>query len=83
MIKVYGADWCGDTRRTLDYLDGLGIDYQYIDVESDEAASEWVKTQNDGKEIKPTLLVGKRVLSAPSEEELNTALESEGVAGKP
>jgi mycoredoxin len=76
MIKVYGADWCGDTKRTLKYLDSLGIDYDYVDVEQDESASEWVKSQNEGKERKPTLIVGSRVLSVPSESELKAALES-------
>jgi mycoredoxin len=82
MIKVYGADWCGDTKRTLKYLDSLGIDYDYVDVEQDESASEWVKSQNEGKERKPTLIVGSRVLSVPSESELKAALESEIEADK-
>lgn len=76
MIKVYGADWCGDTKRTLKYLDNLNINYDYIDVEQDESASEWVKSQNEGKERKPTLIIGSQVLSVPSESELKTALES-------
>ena len=77
MIKVYGADWCGDTKRTLKYLDNLNINYEYIDVEKDVSASEWIKSQNEGKERKPTLLVGSRVLSVPSEDELKAALASE------
>jgi glutaredoxin len=77
MIKVYGADWCGDTKRTLNYLDKLNIDYEYVDVENDKSASEWVKAQNEGKERKPTLLVGSQILSVPSEEELEAALKSE------
>jgi glutaredoxin len=77
MIKVYGADWCGDTKRTLKYLDNLNVNYEYIDVEKVESASEWVKSQNDGKERKPTVLVGSRVLSVPSESELEAALKSE------
>jgi glutaredoxin len=77
MIKVYGADWCGDTKRTLKYLDNLNINYEYIDVEKDVSVSEWIKSQNEGKERKPTLLVGSRVLSVPSEDELKAALASE------
>lgn len=82
MIKVYGADWCGDTKRTLKYLDNLNVDYEYVDVENDESASEWVKSQNEGKERKPTLIVGSQVLSVPSEDELKAALESEFGANK-
>jgi mycoredoxin len=82
MIKVYGADWCGDTKRTLRYLDNLDIDYEYIDVEQDEAASEWVKSHNEGKERKPTLMVGSQILSVPSEDQLKAAIESENKAKK-
>ena len=78
-IKVYGADWCGDTRRTLQQLDQLGVRYEYINVEQDAKASAWVKEQNDGKERKPTVDVNGRVLSVPSREELETALRENGL----
>jgi mycoredoxin len=38
MIKVYGADWCGDTKRTLKYLHSLNVNYDYVDVEQDVSA---------------------------------------------
>ncbi|HYY58771.1 MAG TPA: glutaredoxin domain-containing protein [Pyrinomonadaceae bacterium] len=78
-VKVYGADWCGDTQRTLRQLDGLGVAYDYVNVEGDEQASRWVKQQNDGKERKPTVKVGESVLAVPSAEELESALRENGV----
>jgi glutaredoxin len=78
-VKVYGADWCGDTRRTLSYLDNQGVAYDYVDVEQDAEASLWVKQQNDGKERKPTVKVGALVLSVPSDEELESALLGQGI----
>ena len=78
-VTVYGADWCGDTQRTLRQLDNLGVAYDYIDVEQDEQASDWVKRQNDGKERKPTVKLGAQVLSVPSNRELESALRQEGV----
>ncbi|MGN6327078.1 glutaredoxin domain-containing protein [Pseudolysinimonas sp.] len=40
-ITMYGADWCSDCRRTKSQLDGLGIAYDYLDVEeSKELADE-------------------------------------------
>jgi len=78
-IKVYGADWCGDTRRALAFLDTQGVNYEYVDVEQDAQASEWVKQQNDGKERKPTIDLGGRVLCVPTTEELTTALREEGL----
>jgi mycoredoxin len=78
-VKVYGADWCEDTQHVRRHLDGLGVSYDYINVERDNAASEWVKQQNDGKEKKPTLKVGARVLKVPTDQELDSALREEGL----
>jgi glutaredoxin len=78
-VKVYGADWCGDTKRTLRQLDELGVAYDYVDVEQDAEASAWVKQQNEGKERKPTVQVGQQVLSTPGNEELESALREQGM----
>ena len=78
-VKVYGADWCEDTRHAREYLDGLGVPYEYVDVEQDEAAARWVREHNDGKERKPTIDVGGQVLSVPSEHELIGALRERGL----
>ncbi len=73
-VKVYGADWCGDSQRTLEQLDKLGVAYDYIDIEQDEQAARWVREQNDGRERKPTVKLGEQILSTPSNQELETAL---------
>ena len=79
MVEVYGADWCADTQRTRRLLDSLGVSYQYINVEQDQQASEWVKQQNDGKERKPTVKIGGQVLAEPSDQELEHTLRQEGL----
>jgi mycoredoxin len=79
-IKVYGADWCGDTQRVLQHLDKVGVPYDYIDVEKQAAASEWVKQQNGGKEQKPTIDVNGTILKVPSISELDNALRELGVS---
>jgi mycoredoxin len=78
-IKVYGADWCGATTATREHLEELGIDYEFIDVDTDPAAAKWVKEQNGGKEKKPTVDIGGRVLSTPTDEELDEAIKETGV----
>lgn len=78
-IKVYGATWCGMTRRTLSHLDKLGVAYDYIDVDKDKAGSQWVKDQNDGKEKKPTLDISGQVLTEPSNAELERVLREQKV----
>lgn len=78
-VKVYGADWCGDTQRTREHLDSLGVAYEYINVEQDAKAAAWVKEHNDGKEQKPTVEANGQVLSVPSNRELDSALRELGL----
>jgi thioredoxin reductase (NADPH) len=78
-LKVYGADWCPMTRRSRSELERLGVDYDYVNVEKDSAASAWVKSQNQGKEKKPTIQIGATILCEPSNRELEDALRKERV----
>jgi mycoredoxin len=80
VIKIYGADWCHTTTETREHLDELGVAYQYINIERDPAAAKWVREQNHGKEVKPTLDIEGRILSEPSDEELDAALTQAGVS---
>jgi thioredoxin reductase (NADPH) len=74
-IKVYGADWCPLTGQAREHLDRLGARYEYINVEKDSAASAWVKQENGGKELKPTIDIDGVVLSEPSDAELEAAVK--------
>ncbi len=79
-IKVYGADWCSLTKRARAHLDQLQVDYQYIDIEQDKGAAQWVRDQNEGKERKPTVDISGQVLSEPSNNQLDEALQAKGLA---
>lgn len=74
-VRVYGADWCGDTIRTKRFLDNRGVAYEFIDVDEDEAASEKVIRFNGGKRRIPMVEVGADILSVPSNSELGARLE--------
>jgi glutaredoxin len=78
-VKVYGADWCEDTRRAREFLDRLGVKYQYVDIEQDESAAAWVRGQNGGKERKPTVDIAGQVLAVPTDHELTSALRERGL----
>ena len=78
-VMVYGANWCGDTKHTRAFLDDLDVDYDYINIEEDERAARWVREQNDGRERKPTVKLGGRVLSVPDDDTLEGALREEGL----
>lgn len=78
-VKVYGADWCEDTRHARRLLERLGVRYEYVDIEADERAREWVREQNGGKERKPTVDVAGQILCAPTDHELTSALRERGL----
>ena len=42
-ITMYGAQWCGDCRRSKKLLDTLGVDYDYVDLESVEDGADRAK----------------------------------------
>jgi glutaredoxin len=39
-ITMYGADWSSDCRRSKTLLDGLGVDFEYVDVELSKEAAD-------------------------------------------
>jgi glutaredoxin len=81
-IKVYGADWCAMTTRSISFLESAGVDFDYIDVDKDHEASRWVKEQNGGKEKKPTIDIDGEILSEPDNEELRDLLVSKKLLAK-
>lgn len=78
-IQVFGADWCGPTSRARRHLDNLGVDYDYINVDQNSEASRWVKSQNNGKEKKPTIRIDDVVLTYPSDQEVEEVLRTKGL----
>jgi glutaredoxin len=78
-VKVYGADWCGDTMATREYLDSVGVTYEYLNVDEDTNAEAWVKAQNGGKQKLPTLDLAGQILVMPDEGELEDALRGKGL----
>jgi mycoredoxin len=78
-VTVYGADWCGDTRRTMRDLERAGVGYDYVDIENDEDAEKKVIEFNRGKRRIPLVEIasddGEPVrLSVPNGSELEEAL---------
>jgi len=79
-VIVYGADWCGDTRRTLRQLDQKGVSYDYIDIDANEEGEQKVIAFNKGKRRIPMVEIaaeggGMTALSVPDEAELTAALK--------
>ena len=55
-ITMYGAEWCGDCRRSKKFLDGNNVAYNYVDVEADASASDKVIEINGGMRSIPVIL---------------------------
>ena len=70
-IKMYATSWCGDCRMAKRWFDAHGIAYQYINIEEDDAAAEYVLKVNRGYRSVPTIVFPDgSVLVEPSPREL-------------
>ena len=74
-IKVYGTDWCHDTQTTRNYLDRIRMPYDYIDIDKDQAGKKWVIEQNYGKQKTPTVEIEGKVMSVPSNSQIEGVLQ--------
>ena len=85
-VTVYGADWCGDTVRTLRQLDRRGIAYDFIDVDEDAEGERKVIEFSRGRRRIPLVEIAlesgeMRALAVPTEGELEQALRGERTSG--
>ncbi len=55
-IVMYGADWCGDCRRSKAFLDSQRIPFTYVDLESQPEQVEEVTSRNDGMQSIPVIV---------------------------
>ena len=55
-IKVYGAPWCPDCRRSKQFLGEMRLPYEWIDIDQDPAGAQVVRDKNNGKQIIPTII---------------------------
>ena len=76
-ITMYGAEWCGDCRRSKKFLDGNNVAYNQVDVEADASASDKVIEINGGMRSIPVILFSDGThLTEPSYASLKEKLES-------
>lgn len=76
IVIVYGAQWCGDCRRTKRFLDAHAIAYKWVDTGADEHALEYVqRVQGGGLSIPVVALPDGRHLIEPTDRELAEALD--------
>ena len=80
MITMYGAEWCGDCRRSSALLKELGVNYNYINVEEDPSAADKVVEINGGAQSIPVIVFEDGThLTEPSDPALKAKLSELGV----
>lgn len=55
-IVMYGADWCGDCRRSKAFLERRGVPFTYVDLEDRPEAMEEVIERNNGMRSIPVIV---------------------------
>ncbi len=75
MIKMYATNWCGDCRMARRWFDAHGVPYEYINIEEDDGAAEYVVRVNRGARSVPTIVFPDgSILVEPSPRELASKL---------
>ncbi len=64
-VQLYGADWCPDCRRAKSFLRDNKINFEFIDVDKHEWATQQVEDINNGKRIIPTVLIDEVAYTNP------------------
>jgi mycoredoxin len=76
-VVLYGAEWCGDCRRSKRFLDSNNVEYTYIDVEADKSAADKVIEINGGAQSIPVIVFKDGThLTEPSDIDLKSKLEA-------
>jgi len=74
-VVLFGADWCPDCRRAKSHLVDNQINFQFIDVDKHDWATDRVESINNGKRIIPTILIDNTPHTNPDNAALNQLLK--------
>jgi mycoredoxin len=76
-VTMYGADWCGDCRRSKRFMEENDVAFTYIDVEKDPTAAAKVVEINGGAQSIPVIVFEDGThLTEPSDNDLKAKLEA-------
>lgn len=78
-VIVYGADWCGDCRRSEALLKALKVDYEMKDVEQSAEFTEEARSISGRTNIPVILFSDGKYLVEPSDPELHAELVVRGL----
>jgi len=73
-VQLFGADWCPDCRRAKNFLRDNAINFEFIDVDKHNWATDKVEEINNGKRIIPTILIDGKPYTNPDNVTLTKVL---------
>ena len=73
-ITMYGAEWCGDCRRSKAFLDGHEVEYEYVDLEAHPEAAEVAQSIAGRKNIPVISFPDGTFVVEPSDADLRSKL---------
>ena len=76
-VVMYGAEWCGDCRRSKRFMNEHGVEFEYINVEEVDGAADKVKEINGGAQSIPVIVFSDGThLTEPSDNDLEAKLKA-------
>ena len=78
-IEFYGADWCGDCRRSKSLLETLGVEYEMHDVEQSKENAEKAQEISGRTNIPVIRFQDGTHLVEPSDAILHAELKVRGI----
>ena len=78
-VEFYGADWCGDCRRSKSLLNTLGVDYDMFDVEQSKELAEQAQAISGRTNIPVIRFKDGTHLVEPSDAVLHAELKLRGL----
>lgn len=55
-LIVYGTNWCGDCYHAKKFLEKVGVEYEFINIDLDRKAERFVLDMNHGMRSVPTIV---------------------------
>jgi len=78
-VVMYGADWCGDCRRSERLLNTLGVEFEKKDVEHSAEFTEEARAISGRTNIPVIIFSDGKFLVEPSDPELHAELTIRGL----
>lgn len=77
-ITMFGAEWCGDCRRSKKLLDTLGVAYDYVDLEAVDDGADRAHAISGRTQIPVIVFPDDTHMVEPTDRDLHAKLTALG-----